>query len=191
MVSTVVKQETNTEVRLKTYYVLSNEWYKWWVTDRSVNANNCSLFGCRQNRVLSIIWSAWLQWPSVISYTFGMCLQKSLTVTESWITWSSEFWRKGAKQSAPNKSSNGSKVRPKVTIVCIHLFYWYLFAIKGCFDAMERKYLKQLTLGIYTDPSEPDELIEAYTFRFSYDSNQFNCNISLYSYIYFIYLWIY
>ena len=34
-----------------------------------------------------------------------------------------------------------------------------------------------MTLGIYTDPSEPDELIEAYTFRFTYDSNQLNISV--------------
>jgi hypothetical protein len=50
----------------------------------------------------------------------------------------------------------------------------------GCFDAMEKKYLKQLTLGIFTDPMNPEELIEAYTLRFTYDANRVNCDLSLY-----------
>ncbi|CAG2166070.1 unnamed protein product [Oppiella nova] len=51
--------------------------------------------------------------------------------------------------------------------------------VKGCFDAMEKKYLKQLTLGIFTDPMNPEELIEAYTLRFTYDANRVNCDLSL------------
>ncbi|XP_054162685.1 HORMA domain-containing protein 1-like isoform X2 [Oppia nitens] len=50
--------------------------------------------------------------------------------------------------------------------------------VKGCFDAMEKKYLKQLTLGLFTNPDDPEELIEAYTLRYSYDKcNQINCNL--------------
>ncbi|XP_076035847.1 uncharacterized protein LOC143021908 isoform X2 [Oratosquilla oratoria] len=40
--------------------------------------------------------------------------------------------------------------------------------IKGCFDALEKKYLQQMTLGLYLDPDAPDVAVETYTFRFSY-----------------------
>jgi hypothetical protein len=48
---------------------------------------------------------------------------------------------------------------------------------------MEKKYLKQLTLGVLTNLSKPDELIEAYTFRFTYDESSTNLNLSLYAII--------
>ncbi|KAJ3397940.1 HORMA domain-containing protein 1 [Lobulomyces angularis] len=38
----------------------------------------------------------------------------------------------------------------------------------GCFEALEKKYLKTLIFGIYADPKKPEELLESYTFRFSY-----------------------
>ncbi|KAK3600779.1 hypothetical protein CHS0354_009208 [Potamilus streckersoni] len=40
--------------------------------------------------------------------------------------------------------------------------------VKGCFDALDKKYLKTLNLGIYVDPDNPDTVIESYTFKFSY-----------------------
>lgn len=40
--------------------------------------------------------------------------------------------------------------------------------LKGAFDALEKKYLRVLILGIYTNRDDPDTLIEAYTFKFSY-----------------------
>jgi len=43
--------------------------------------------------------------------------------------------------------------------------------VKGCFDALEKKYLKMLVIGIYTNPDEPDTVIESYTFKFNYDHN--------------------
>ncbi|XP_076115674.1 uncharacterized protein LOC143083287 [Mytilus galloprovincialis] len=40
--------------------------------------------------------------------------------------------------------------------------------VKGCFDAIEKKYLRMLIIGIYVDPEDPDTVIESYTFKFSY-----------------------
>ncbi|CAG2115716.1 unnamed protein product [Medioppia subpectinata] len=62
------------------------------------------------------------------------------------------------------------------TVGAKQIVHW----VKGCFDAMEKKYLKQLTLGVFTDPSAPEELIEAYTLRYSYDTNnKLNCDLSV------------
>lgn len=41
--------------------------------------------------------------------------------------------------------------------------------VKGCFDALEKKFLKVLVIGIYTNPEDPDTIIESYTFKFSYE----------------------
>lgn len=41
----------------------------------------------------------------------------------------------------------------------------------GCFDALERKYLKSITLGIYLDAARPQELVEAYTFDVTYQED--------------------
>ncbi|XP_014673707.1 PREDICTED: HORMA domain-containing protein 1-like isoform X2 [Priapulus caudatus] len=43
--------------------------------------------------------------------------------------------------------------------------------LKGVFDALERKYLRMLILGIYVDPTQPEKLIESYTFKFSYHAD--------------------
>ncbi|KAJ3104458.1 HORMA domain-containing protein 1 [Phlyctochytrium planicorne] len=49
---------------------------------------------------------------------------------------------------------------------------------KGCYDALEKHYvgdLKTLIFGIYLDRSEPEKLIESYTFEFSYPSKDQWC----------------
>ncbi|XP_033751902.1 HORMA domain-containing protein 1-like [Pecten maximus] len=40
--------------------------------------------------------------------------------------------------------------------------------VKGCFDAVDKKYLRMLIMGIYIDAEDPDTVIESYTFKFSY-----------------------
>ncbi|KAJ3327678.1 hypothetical protein HDU76_011345, partial [Blyttiomyces sp. JEL0837] len=39
---------------------------------------------------------------------------------------------------------------------------------KGCYDALEKRYLKTMIFGVYMDPEHPEDLIESYTFGFSY-----------------------
>ncbi|XP_036358603.1 HORMA domain-containing protein 1-like [Octopus sinensis] len=40
--------------------------------------------------------------------------------------------------------------------------------MKACFDAVDKKYLEQLIIGIYMDPKDLSSIIESYTFKFSY-----------------------
>ncbi|XP_071831182.1 uncharacterized protein [Apostichopus japonicus] len=40
--------------------------------------------------------------------------------------------------------------------------------MKGCFDALDKKYLRALIIGLYIDSDDPDTVIESYTFKFSY-----------------------
>lgn len=40
--------------------------------------------------------------------------------------------------------------------------------LRGCFDALEKKYLRGVLIGIYDDPEDPDTVIEQYTFKFAY-----------------------
>jgi len=40
--------------------------------------------------------------------------------------------------------------------------------LKGVFDAVEKKYLRMLILGLYRRSSDPNTLLEMYSFRFSY-----------------------
>ncbi|KAL7276000.1 hypothetical protein RUND412_001031 [Rhizina undulata] len=42
----------------------------------------------------------------------------------------------------------------------------------GIFDALQKKYLKAVQLGIYVDKDHPDIIVEAYTFSFSYRDNE-------------------
>ncbi|OWF50585.1 HORMA domain-containing protein 1-like [Mizuhopecten yessoensis] len=43
--------------------------------------------------------------------------------------------------------------------------------VKGCFDAVDKKYLRMLIMGIYLDSEDPDTVIESYTFKFSYKNS--------------------
>ncbi|KAJ3173947.1 HORMA domain-containing protein 1 [Geranomyces variabilis] len=45
----------------------------------------------------------------------------------------------------------------------------------GCYDALEKRYLKTMIFGIYLDPEEPEKLVEAYTFGFSYPNKDQWC----------------
>ena len=40
--------------------------------------------------------------------------------------------------------------------------------VKGCFEALDRRYLRAVVLGIYLDPADCQTAVETYTFRFSY-----------------------
>jgi len=42
--------------------------------------------------------------------------------------------------------------------------------LKGVFDAIDKKYLRLLLIGFYRGSSDPNSLLEMYTFRFSYTS---------------------
>jgi len=44
----------------------------------------------------------------------------------------------------------------------VQLINW----LEGVFDALNKKYLRMLILGIYRHPSDPNTLLEMYTFRF-------------------------
>ena len=49
--------------------------------------------------------------------------------------------------------------------------------LMGAFDALEKKYLRELMLIVYEDPSNPDIVQEMYTFRFSYPDGQAACEM--------------
>ncbi|XP_072046719.1 uncharacterized protein [Amphiura filiformis] len=49
--------------------------------------------------------------------------------------------------------------------------------VKGCFDALDKKYLRALVIGIYVDPDDPETVIESYTFKFSYTNRGPSMNI--------------
>jgi len=47
----------------------------------------------------------------------------------------------------------------------------------GAFDALERKYLRELLLIVYLDPACPDKVHEMYSFKFSYPGGQVACQM--------------
>jgi hypothetical protein len=47
-------------------------------------------------------------------------------------------------------------------------------SIKNVFEAIEKKYLKTLVVGLIDDPEDTDSFLEGYVFRFNYNLNQFN-----------------
>ena len=47
----------------------------------------------------------------------------------------------------------------------------------GAFDALEKKYLRELLFIIYVDPAMPDKVHEMYTFKFSYPGGKVACQM--------------
>ena len=47
----------------------------------------------------------------------------------------------------------------------------------GAFDALEKKYLRELILVIFKDKAKPDIVDEMYTFRFSYPGGEATCQL--------------
>ncbi|XP_030845046.1 HORMA domain-containing protein 1 [Strongylocentrotus purpuratus] len=43
--------------------------------------------------------------------------------------------------------------------------------MKGAFDALDKRYLRAMIIGMYTDPSDPNTAMETYTFKFTYSKN--------------------
>lgn len=48
--------------------------------------------------------------------------------------------------------------------------------MQGCFDAIQKKYLKTIILNIYTDPENPKKVTEYYQFRFQYLNKEAQIN---------------
>ena len=40
--------------------------------------------------------------------------------------------------------------------------------LRGCFDALHKKYLRAVLIGIYENPDDPNTVVEEYSFKFSY-----------------------
>ena len=47
----------------------------------------------------------------------------------------------------------------------------------GAFDALEKKYLRELMLVVYKDQANTDIVEEIYTFKFSYPDGQATCQL--------------
>ncbi|XP_063742895.1 zebrafish testis-expressed 38 isoform X2 [Eleginops maclovinus] len=43
--------------------------------------------------------------------------------------------------------------------------------LMGCFDALEKQYLQVVFIGVYTNPDEPNCIIESYQFKYKYTVN--------------------
>lgn len=51
--------------------------------------------------------------------------------------------------------------------------------MKGCFHAIDQKFLKQLSLNVFTDPSVPHDVTESYSFTFTYSENNENLKVCM------------
>jgi hypothetical protein len=49
---------------------------------------------------------------------------------------------------------------------------------RGCFDALQKQYLKTIIFGIYLDPEHPNKLVEQYEFSFSYEKENIEVNLN-------------
>ncbi|KAF3858684.1 hypothetical protein F7725_011885 [Dissostichus mawsoni] len=47
----------------------------------------------------------------------------------------------------------------------------------GCFDALEKQYLQVVFIGVYTNPDEPNCIIESYQFKYKYTEKGPEMNI--------------
>lgn len=44
--------------------------------------------------------------------------------------------------------------------------------VKGCFDALDRQYLRMIIVGIYVDADDPMTAVESYSFKFDYNNQK-------------------
>uniref|UniRef100_UPI00358E69EF HORMA domain-containing protein 1-like n=1 Tax=Myxine glutinosa TaxID=7769 RepID=UPI00358E69EF len=55
-----------------------------------------------------------------------------------------------------------------------HVVNW----MKGCFDALEKKYLRMMVLLAYANPDDPNTVVESYSFKYFYTENGHTMDIS-------------
>ncbi|NXQ38760.1 HORM1 protein, partial [Catharus fuscescens] len=48
---------------------------------------------------------------------------------------------------------------------------WISCGMLGCYDALQKKYLRQIVLAVYTQPEDPQTVTECYHFKFKYTQN--------------------
>lgn len=53
-----------------------------------------------------------------------------------------------------------------------------VFWLRGCFDAIEKRYLKKATLALYEDPQKPHEITESFSFGFRYGASGASMDMS-------------
>ena len=102
-------------------------------------------------------------------------VKKLLTVSISNITYLRSMFPEDAYA---NRSLNGlplkilmekNKVKEAATLAS-----WLV----GAFDALERKFLKELLLIVYLDASNPDFAHEMYSFKFTYPGGKVSCQMA-------------
>ena len=114
--------------------------------------------------------------PAKVNTENKSCIfvKKLLTVSISNITYLRSMFPEDAYA---NRSLNGlplkilrekNKVQEAATLAS-----WLM----GAFDALERKYLKELLLIVYLDASCPDVVHEMYSFKFSYPGGKVSCQV--------------
>uniref|UniRef100_A0A8B9JVF5 HORMA domain containing 1 n=1 Tax=Astyanax mexicanus TaxID=7994 RepID=A0A8B9JVF5_ASTMX len=59
------------------------------------------------------------------------------------------------------KHSNGGKI-------CLSNTFFLTYRLQGCFDALQKRYLRLILLSIYSDPEFPQKVTECYQFRIQY-----------------------
>ena len=114
--------------------------------------------------------------PTKFSTETSSCVfvKKLLTVAISNITYLRSMFPENAyanrsMDGLPLKILRGKNECPEAQ----SLANWLM----GAFDALEKKYLRELMLIVYKDPSNPDVVQELYTFRFSYPKGQATCEM--------------
>uniref|UniRef100_A0A8C4QRU0 Zebrafish testis-expressed 38 n=1 Tax=Eptatretus burgeri TaxID=7764 RepID=A0A8C4QRU0_EPTBU len=55
-----------------------------------------------------------------------------------------------------------------------HVVNW----MRGCFDALEKRFLRMMVLLAYTNPDDPNTIVESYSFKYFYTENGHTMDIS-------------
>ena len=109
--------------------------------------------------------------PTKINMEVSSCVfvKKLITVAISNISYLRNMFPESAYA---NRSMDGLKLKIlKSKSDCpeaLNLASW----LTGALDAIEKKYLRELMLVVYEDPSNPDVVRELYTFKFSFPRGQ-------------------
>ncbi|KAG8223558.1 hypothetical protein J437_LFUL004432 [Ladona fulva] len=118
-----------------------------------------------QSASCSKSWQEMFPNPQLNEQTSCTFLKKLVAIAISNITYLRNIFPEGAFADRYLEGLNLKVLRDDGCFPAVsQLIKW----IKGSFEALDYKYLRQLIIGIYNDPSKPNDVVETYSFHFSY-----------------------
>ncbi|XP_046395232.1 uncharacterized protein LOC124162677 [Ischnura elegans] len=119
----------------------------------------------RQKAAGSKSWQEMFPNPQLSEQSSATFLKKLVAIAISNITYLRNIFPEAAFADRSLEGLNLKVLRDDGSFPAVsQLIRW----IKGSFEALDRRFLRQLIIGIYNDPTNPNDVLETYSFHFSY-----------------------